>query len=130
MRCALVVLLTLAATPAVAGVPNETKDCLIASRVQEQRVVDDRTVLFREGSRWYRSEFAQSCQGLDPEKGLRAQSPSGRICSGDPQIVFERVSNFTYGACALGRFTRIDPPLPTPRHAAVAEPLAVAEHCS
>lgn len=115
MHRAVFALLAIAATPAAAAVPAEIKDCLMGSRVNEQRIVDDQTILFREGSRWYRNDLAQSCQGLDPDKSLRARSFSGNICSGDPQVVVEPSSGFTYGACALGRFTRIDAPRPVPR---------------
>ena len=87
----------------------------MSGRVQEQRVVDDRTVLFREGSRWYRNDLAQSCMGLTTESGLRITTPSARLCSGDPATVFERGTGFTYGACPLGKFTRIAEPLPVPR---------------
>lgn len=115
MRPVVFALLTIFAVPATAAIPAETKDCLISSRVLEQRIVDDRTILFREGSRWYRSDLAQSCQGLDPEKALRSSTPSSRLCSGEPMTVFERVSNFTYGACPLGKFSRVEAPLPVPR---------------
>lgn len=115
MRFAALLLLAVAVTPASAAVPAETKDCLMLDRVQEQRIVDDRTILFREGGRWYRSDLAQSCQGLDPEKSLRTTVPSSRLCSGEPMTVFERSSNFTYGACPIGKFARIEAPLPVPR---------------
>lgn len=115
MRRLVFALLAVAAVPVVAAVPAETKDCLMSGRVQEQRIVDDRTILFREGSRWYRSDLAQSCQGLDPEKSLRTTTPSSRLCSGEPMTVFERGSNFTYGACPIGKFTRVEAPLPVPR---------------
>ncbi len=105
-----------AAMPAAAAVPDgAVKDCLQASRIQNQRIVDDHTILFREGSRWYRNDILSGCPGMDPEKSLRVAAPSAQLCSGDPVTVFERVSNFTYGACPLGKFTAIPNPGAPPR---------------
>ena len=129
MRLLFAVLAAAAALPAVAQVPpplpparaiarpvpDETKSCLMERRVQDQRIVDDHTILFREGSRWYRNDLPFACSGLEPDKALRTRTPSASLCSGDHITVFERVSNFTYGSCPLGNFTRIPNPGAPPR---------------
>ena len=105
------------ALPAAAAAAPEygsSKSCLLESRIQEQRIVDDHTILFREGSHWYRNDIPNGCPGMDREKSIRTQTPSAQLCAGDPITIFERVSNFTYGACPLGRFTAIPNPGPTP----------------
>ena len=109
------VALPVAAQPVPPPVPAETKSCLMQRRIESQRIVDDRTILFREGGRWYRNDLAVSCAGLSPDKSLITRTPSTGLCRGDQVTVFEPVSNFTYGSCALGDFTRIANPGPAKR---------------
>jgi len=116
MRHTVLALLAFAAVPAAAAtVPPGPRECVTLSRVTAQRIVDDHTIYFQEGSRWFRNDINPACPGLKPRNAIRSRVTTNRLCSGDIVAVFDPAGGFEYGSCGLGRFTPVDAPPPRPR---------------
>ena len=118
MRRSVFALLALAALLAVAGAPANAapdsdtapKNCLTQNRIDDQRIVDDHTIYFREGPRWYRNDLASVCPGLSPRKAFHSRTTTNQLCAGDIITAFEPQSGSEFGSCGLGRFTPATPP--------------------
>lgn len=87
----------------IAGTPQT---CLPTYRSQDMIVIDDNTVLFRDGNRYWRTELLGGCPGLGrPGTALvTRQFGSGNLCRGEIAQVFDTGSNFTVGSCSFGEF--------------------------
>ena len=109
--CLPLLLLSIAAAPEA----PRTKSCLNLRQVGDQRIVDASTVLFKEGGRWYRNDIVPACSGLRPNRAFSTTTPGGSLCTGDLITVFDAPSRFSYGSCALGKFTEIERPDPPRR---------------
>lgn len=91
-------------TGRAAGAPQS---CLPRYRADDMIVVDDRTILFRDGSnRVWRNDPAGGCRGLGrPGTALVTRSFGGTgLCRGEIATVVDTASGFTVGSCALGDF--------------------------
>lgn len=111
MRHALFALLALAAAPAPAVAADDApKACVIQNLIRNQRIVDDHTIYFREGSRWYRNDLGSACPGLTPRMAIHLRTTTNRLCEGDIITAFEPVSGAEFGSCGLGKFTPSEPP--------------------
>ena len=106
IRWCLPLLLLTAAAPEA----PRTKSCVNLRQVREQRIVDDHTILFEEGARWYRNDLGSACPGLRPDRAISTRTPGTSLCRGDLVTVFDPPSRFTYGACPLGKFTQVERP--------------------
>ena len=115
---ALAAVLALATAPGNAAPANDGKpcECLIQNLVDDQRIVDDHTIYFRESSRWYRNDLASACPGLSPHKAFHSRTTTNRLCAGDIITAFEPVSGAEFGSCGLGQFTPSPPPPRPARH--------------
>lgn len=88
----------------VAGSPQS---CLPRYRSQDMVVVDDQTILFREGStRVWRNNPVGGCSGLGrPGTALVTRSFGGTgLCRGEIATVVDTASGFTVGSCSFGDF--------------------------
>jgi len=85
-------------------VPGETKTCVNTSVVTNAIGIDDRTMLFRDGPRIWRTEllYASRCGDLGKQAIIHTESSANRICSGQ-QLEFS--DGGIDGACVLGAFT-------------------------
>jgi hypothetical protein len=93
-----------------AGAP---RSCLPYYRSQDMVVVDDRTILFRDGSnRVWRTDPAGGCSGLGrPGTALVTRSFGGTgLCRGEIATVVDTASGFTVGSCSLGDFVPFEGP--------------------
>lgn len=85
-----------------------TRACIDTRQIREQRIVDDRTILFRVGKAWYRNDIPQACAGLRAERAFSYRTPSGpRLCEIDIITVFDPRLSVSYGSCGLGKFTPV-----------------------
>ncbi|MEO6249042.1 MAG: hypothetical protein ABIO85_10775 [Sphingomicrobium sp.] len=98
---------------ALAGkTPGRPVDCLSSSRSNDMQVIDDNTILFREG----RTTFVQSPRGGCSPLGsghytLVTQSYGGMgLCRGDIARVVDLQNGFTVGSCALDSFVPFSVP--------------------
>ena len=91
-------------TGKTAGAPQS---CLPRYRSDDMIVVDDNTILFRDGSnRVWRNDPAGGCSGLGrPGTALVTRSFGGTgLCRGEIATVVDTGSGFTVGSCSLGDF--------------------------
>ncbi|HZH07524.1 MAG TPA: DUF6491 family protein [Lautropia sp.] len=88
----------------VAGRPQS---CLPNYRSQDMVVIDENTLLFRDGSnRVWRSDLKGPCNGLGrPGTALLTKQFGGSgLCSGEIAQVIDTSQGFTVGSCAIGDF--------------------------
>lgn len=91
-------------TGKVAGRPQS---CLPHYRAEDMVVVDDRTILFRDGSnRIWRNDPVGGCNGLGrPGTALVTRSFGGTgLCRGEIAQVVDTSAGFAVGSCSFGDF--------------------------
>ena len=85
-------------------VPGQPESCLPRYRSQDMIVVDDRTLLFREGrNRVYRNNLNGSCP-VGGGYALVTRSTGSGLCRGDIAEVTDVQNRVTVGSCVLGDF--------------------------
>ena len=87
----------------VAGPPV---DCLPSYRTNDMSVIDDNTILFREGSKLvYRNDPPGGCSPMSRTGyALLTRSPTSQLCRGDIVRVVDLTTHNTVGSCSLGDF--------------------------
>ena len=88
----------------IAGKPQS---CLPTFRRDDMVTIDERTILFRDGSnRVYRNDPPGGCTGLGrPGTALVTRSfGSSQLCRGDIAQTADLAAGFTIGSCTLGDF--------------------------
>lgn len=91
-------------TGRVAGPPQS---CMPTFRSQDMIIVDERTILYRDGAnRVWRNEMTGPCNGLGrPGTALLTrQLAGGSLCRGEIAQVIDTGSGFTTGSCSFGNF--------------------------
>lgn len=94
----------------VAGRPQS---CLPTYRSQDMVIIDENTILFRDGAnRVWRTDLKGPCNGLGrPGTALLTrQFGSTSLCSGEIAQVIDTAGGFTTGSCALGDFVPYEGP--------------------
>ena len=87
-----------------AGTPQS---CIPRYRTDDMVVVDEHTILFRDGAtRVYRTEMQGGCSGLGrPSPALVSRSFSGsNLCRGEIAQVIDSSTGTTVGSCSYGDF--------------------------
>lgn len=84
-------------------VPGESRKCVTANVLTNAIGIDDRTMLFRDGPRIWRTELRASlnCGKLGKQAFIHTESAANRICNGQ-QLEFS--DGGFRGACRLGDF--------------------------
>ena len=118
MRHLLIAALAVAtAVPALAArapADDKPRDCLNQRFITDQRIVDDHTIYYRVGSRWYHNDLGARCGILRRDAATSTRTPSTQLCRGDIITSFDPVSRIEYGSCGLGDFVPSAPPPPLP----------------
>lgn len=80
--------------------------CISNSRGSDMQIVDDRTILFRQGATVYVQKPSGGCHGLGSGNYtlLTRLQGTSRLCSGQIGEVVDRTSGFTYGSCVFSEF--------------------------
>lgn len=94
-------------------VPGRPQSCLPTYRSQDMVVIDENTLLFRDGNnRVWRSDLRGPCNGLGrPGTALLTKQYGGTgLCSGEIAQVVDTSQGFTVGSCALGDFVPYNGP--------------------
>ena len=89
-------------------VPQPPRSCLPHSSSGDMRVIDDNTILFRDGaSRVYVSNMRNGCNGLANGQNalVTRQYGSADLCSGDIARVVDTTNGMFVGSCSFGEFT-------------------------
>jgi hypothetical protein len=87
-------------------VPGEAQICLQSNKTNSPVGIDDRTLLFRDGPRIWRSELkgGNNCGDFGPRRALMAENHTMRLCSGDTVYIIDMNDGSGVGACMLGDF--------------------------
>lgn len=87
----------------VAGTPVR---CIPSYRADDMKVIDDWTILFKDGSTVYVQTPAGGCSGIAAHRNVLISRPipSNQLCSGDIQQLYDPVSRIGGGACVFGDF--------------------------
>lgn len=95
--------LTKALSGRVAGAPVR---CIPTYRADDMQIIDDWTILFKDGSTIYLQNPRGGCPGIGSHRNILVSTPmpSNQLCSGDIQQLFDPVSRIGGGACVFGDF--------------------------
>ena len=87
-------------------VAGEPQRCLFNSTNKQMTVIDDRTVLYRSGGRYYLQQFNNDCANLDSGSTALLTTNYGTTgpCEGELARVIDTSVGATYGACSFGPF--------------------------
>lgn len=94
-------------------VAGKAQTCLPSYRSQDMVVIDENTLLFRDGSRRvWRTDLKGPCNGLGrPNTALLTKQFGGTgLCSGEIARVIDTSFGGTVGSCALGDFVPYEGP--------------------
>jgi len=92
---------------ALAGrAPGKPVSCISNSRGSQMQIIDDQTILFREGGTVYVQNPPGGCYGIG--NGTRTLvthlQGSNRLCRGQIGQLVDRVTGHGYGSCVFGDF--------------------------
>lgn len=91
----------------VAGQPTK---CLPLQRSNDMQVIDDDTILYRDGRTTYVNKPLGSCNLLGRGSyALVTRSQGSQLCRGDIGTVTDMTTGVTVGSCALGDFVPYKP---------------------
>ena len=95
--------LTRALAGRVAGPPVK---CIPTYRADDMDIIDDWTILFKDGGTVYLQNPRGGCTGIANHRNvlISRPMPSNQLCSGDIQHLFDPVSNIGGGACVFSDF--------------------------
>ena len=87
----------------VAGAPV---NCIPTYRARDMKIIDDWTILFKDGSTVYLQNPRGGCPGIGSHRNILINRPipSNQLCSGDINHLFDPVSNIGGGACVFSQF--------------------------
>jgi hypothetical protein len=88
-------------------VAGQSQTCLPTFRTQDQVIIDERTILYRDGSnRVWRTEMNGPCSGLGrPGTAIvTRQFGGGNLCRGEIAQIVDTAAGFTVGSCSFGDF--------------------------
>lgn len=88
---------------------GKPETCLSTNRIENPQVIDDRTVLYRDGSRIWRNDLPDACPGLHDDVIVVNEVFGGQVCRGDLFYTLDRSGLGIPGPrCRLGAFVPWD----------------------
>ena len=86
-------------------VAGKAVNCLPQYRSSDMTVIDNNTILFRDGKTIYRNDPPGGCSPLGSGSyALLTHNSLGSLCSGDIARVFDTSAGITVGSCSLSEF--------------------------
>jgi hypothetical protein len=86
-------------------VPGKAEKCLPTYRSSDMTVIDDDTILFRDGRTVYVNNPPGGCMNLHQSgRALVTRNFGPQLCRGDLATVVDNTSGITVGSCSLGDF--------------------------
>lgn len=80
-------------------------DCLPLVRTNDMTVIDDQTLVFRDGRTTWVNNMQGSCSQLDGVgRAIVNRTFGAQLCSGEIAQVVDTTSGITVGSCAYGDF--------------------------
>ena len=90
--------------------PGPTDSCLPLHRTHDMTVIDEQTLLFRDGRTVWVNNMKASCTGLNRVGHAIVNNTFGaQLCSGDIARVVDTNTGITVGSCAYGDFMSYRP---------------------
>ena len=90
--------------------PGRAEKCLPLQRSNDMVVIDDDTILYRDGRTTYVNQPLGSCNLLGRGSyALVTRSSGSQLCRGDIANVVDATTGVTVGSCALGDFVPYKP---------------------
>lgn len=89
----------------VAGAPV---NCIGNSTTTRPMIIDERTILYREGGRVYRNTLPAACPRLRPYNTMITEVQGGPLCRNDRFRVLEPGTSIPGPYCRLGQFVPYD----------------------
>jgi hypothetical protein len=86
----------------VAGKPQ---DCISPGMADGPQVIDERTIVYRQGSRIYRNDLAAACPSLAPYATLIVEMRGTQLCRNDMFRVLQPGMIVPSANCRFGKFT-------------------------
>lgn len=86
----------------VAGKPQ---DCISSMGTNGPQIIDQRTILYRQGGKVWRNDLPDSCPGLDDDDLLVIELWGSQMCRNDRFHANDRLSRIPGTSCRLGSFT-------------------------
>ena len=91
-------------------VPGKAEKCLPTYRSSDMTVIDDDTILFRDGRTVYVNHPLGGCNNLHQSgRALVTRNFGPQLCRGDLATVVDNSSGISVGACSLGDFVPYRP---------------------
>ena len=89
---------------------GKVEQCLPLHRSRDMEVIDDRTILFRDGRTVYVNTTLGDCNNMaDDSYALVTRNVGAQLCRGDIATVTDISSGMTVGSCSLGDFVPYRP---------------------
>lgn len=86
-------------------VAGKAESCLPTYRSNDMTIIDDDTILFRDGRTVYVNNPPGGCMNLDRSgSALVTRNFGPQLCRGDIATVMDNTSGITVGSCSLGDF--------------------------
>ena len=80
------------------------KRCISLNRIQNTRVLDDQTILFKmRGKKHYVNRMSRSCPSLKREERFMYKTSIGQLCNVDIITVLDSFGR-SWASCGLGKF--------------------------
>jgi hypothetical protein len=90
--------------------PGKAESCLPLQRSNDMVVIDDDTILYRDGRTTYVNQPLGSCSMLGRGSyALVTRSTGSQLCRGDIANVVDATTGTTVGSCSLGSFVPYRP---------------------
>jgi len=92
---------------ALAGrVAGKPVSCIPTYRADDMQIIDDWTILFKDGRTIYVQNPRGGCPGIGSHRNvlISRPMPSSQLCSGDIQQLFDPTSGIGGGACVFSEF--------------------------
>ena len=91
-------------------VAGKAEKCLPTYRSNDMTIIDDDTILFRDGRTTYVNHPLGGCSSLSRSgSALVTRNIGPQLCRGDLATVVDNTSGMTLGACSLGDFVPYRP---------------------
>lgn len=86
-------------------VPGTPQDCISPGITDGPQIIDDRTLLYRQGTRLYRNDLVSTCPSLAPMTTVIVEMRGSQLCRNDQFRVLTPGTSIPSGYCRLGKFT-------------------------
>lgn len=89
---------------------GKAEKCLPTYRSNDMTIIDDNTILFRDGRTVYVNHPLGGCNNLNQSgRALVTRNFGPQLCRGDLATVVDNTSGMSVGACSLGDFVPYRP---------------------